>query len=471
MLLPAAMALCMLCMLSCEEKKEPENGNELPDGDESPDPGIPDDYSAIADRTYSSQWGPYNLHDPTIIRHEDQYFIFSTDVAFGPNGDCGIMQRRSGDLVQWRFTGWVFDGVPPVALRFMEQYQPGYRQESIWAPFIYRHGETYRLYYSVPGNDGLKLACIALATAESPYGPWTDEGIVLSCQPTDPFNAIDPAVVVDHANGKHWFAYGSYSSGIHMVELDPATGKRKEETDRGHLIAFRNQFHDAIEGAEFVYNDETGLYYLFVSYDWLEDDYNVRVGRSERPEGPYLDIHGNDMAARGDNTPMITAQYRFENHSGWQGVGHCGILKDEGRYFFVSQGRLGSNFYLMNLHVRQMVWSPSGWPMVSPERYAGIPESTVTPGAIAGIWEHIALVSITGKNTSERIVLEEGGSIGSCADGWWSFEDPLLRISFTEGEVFDCRILDEWDWENGNPTLVYTGMDGTGKCIWGKQVQ
>lgn len=41
------------------------------------------------------------------------------------------------------------------------------------------------------------------------------------------------------------------------------------------------------------------LFSCLVSCDWLEDDYNVRVGRSDRPGGPYLDIHGNDMAARG----------------------------------------------------------------------------------------------------------------------------------------------------------------------------
>lgn len=470
MFLAGSACLLLLCLFACEEEQDPENGPDPANGEDSLDPGIADDYSAIAGREYSSRWGPYNLHDPTIIRHGDQYFIFSTDVAYGPNGDCGIMHRRSGDLVQWRFMGWVFDGVPPVARNFMEQHQPGYRQESIWAPFIYRHEDTYRLYYSVPGNDGLKLACIALATGETPYGPWEDEGIVISCLPQDPYNAIDPAVVVDREQGKHWFAYGSYSSGIHMVELDPATGKRKDETDTGHLIAFRNRFHDAIEGAEFVYNEEAGFYYLFVSYDWLEDDYNVRVGRSERPEGPYLDIHGNDMAARGDNDPMITAQYRFDGHPGWQGVGHCGILKDEGRYFFVSQGRLGSNYYLMNLHVRRMEWTPSGWPVVSPERYAAVPQSGVTADRIAGAWEHIGLVHISQKNTSVTLVLEEGGSIESRPDASWSYDEDLLSISFSAGDPYRCRVFDEWDWENGNPTLVYTGMNSSGECIWGKQV-
>jgi arabinan endo-1,5-alpha-L-arabinosidase len=115
-------------------------------GQDPYDPLIADNYSNIASRSYSSLWGPYNLHDPTIIKHGDYYYIFSTDVAYGPNGDCGIMWRRSQDLVHWTFLGWVFDGVPPKPLAFMEANQPGYNQLSIWAPFIHKVNDTYRLY-------------------------------------------------------------------------------------------------------------------------------------------------------------------------------------------------------------------------------------------------------------------------------------------------------------------------------------
>lgn len=433
-------------------------------------PQIKDDYSAIADKVHLTAWGPYNLHDPTIIKHEGWYHIFSTDVAYGPNGQCGIMHRKSRDLVQWQFLGWVFDGVPSRSLQFMETYQSGYRQESIWAPFIHRSGDIYRLYYSVPANDWIKLACIGLATSDSPEGPWTDEGIVISCQPSDHFNAIDPAVIVDRSNGKSWFAYGSYSSGIYLVELDPETGKRKDETDFGKRIAFRSNIHDAIEGAEFIYNEETGMYYLFVSYDWLEDSYNVRVGMSDRAEGPYLDIHGKDLAEQGDNYPMITAQYRFENHSGWQGVGHCSILKDEDEYFFVSQGRLGSNKYLMDLHLRRLVWTPDGWPLVSPERFANIPLGEVTRDSLAGKWEHVELEDINTKNNSKRIEFTEEGLLQAFSDGSWTYSENLLKIRIDDTPEYVCRVFREWDWENETPTLVYTGMNQEGKCIWGKKV-
>ena len=69
------------------------------------------------------------------------------------------------------------------------------------------------------------------------------------------------------------------------------------------------------------------MYYLFVSYDWLEDNYNVRVGRSEHPT-VHTSILTERLGSPGDNLPPITAQYQFNNHSGWQGFGHCGLLND-----------------------------------------------------------------------------------------------------------------------------------------------
>lgn len=463
------LACIFIVAIACEHSSPDPPDQIDPIPKDSLNPNIEDDYSAIADKTNSPRWGPYNLHDPTIIKDGEWYHIFSTDVAYGPNGQCGIMHRRSRDLVQWQFLGWVFDGVPELPLKFMEQYQPGYRQESIWAPFIYKHKDSFRLYYSVPGNDWLKLACIAMASSASPEGPWKDEGIVISCQPEDHYNAIDPTVVVDPLTGKHWLAYGSYSSGLYLLELDPETGLRKDENSTGLLIAFRSGTHDAIEGAELFYNEEQGKYYLFVSYDWLEDNYNVRVGRSQNPEGPYLDIFGLDLADSGDNYPMITAQYRFENHSGWQGVGHCGILKDENRTYFVSQGRLGSNKFLMNLHVRRMEWTPDGWPLVSPERYANLPPQEISRDMLSGEWEHVSLAEVATKNSSTRIAFNENGSLEP--GGTWNYSDSLLTIHFGEMPQFECRVFREWDWENEIPTLVYTGMNKLGECIWGKMIQ
>jgi len=471
-----ALVFVQLCITgSCRKQKTSPGNNDTvvipPSVIDSLDPKIADDYSAYADISMSAYWGPYNLHDPSIIKYNGQYYIFSTDVAYGPNGRCGIMYRKSKDLVHWTFLGWVFNGIPPIPLAFMQANQPGYQQLSIWAPFIIKVSNTYRLYYSVPGNNGLKLACIALATSSSPEGPWTDQGIVISCVAADNYNAIDPSVIIDHVNGKQWMTYGSYSAGIFIVELDPLTGKILHDGDKGKLVAFRLNYMDAIEGSEILYNPELDRYYLFVSYDWLEDNYNVRVGRSDKPEGPYYDIKGNDMAAYGDNVPMITARYKFKNHAGWQGFGHCGLLWDSTNYYYVSQARLGSNKYFMDLHIHRMVWSSTGWPTISPERYVNVPQTTITSTSLVGKWEHIDLVNTTSFNESITINLAANGMISGVANSDWQFQDGILTLNFNSGaKTYYCKVFNEWDWELKQRTLAYSGMTREGISGWGKKV-
>lgn len=47
--------------------------------------------------------------------------------------------------------------------------------------------------------------------------------------------------------------------------------------------------------------------------------YNVRVARSDTPDGPFVDYYGNDIADTTNNVPVLTAPYRFSNHQGWAG--------------------------------------------------------------------------------------------------------------------------------------------------------
>jgi len=476
-----AVTLLMLFLLQltitsgCKKKSDDPNPSDTivipPVITDSINPGYSDDYAQYTEVVYSGYWGPYNLHDPSIIKYQNYYYIYSTDVSYGNTGKCGIMFRKSKDLVNWKFVGWVFNGVPPKALSFMLANQPTYKQLSIWAPYIIKVGDQFRLYYSVPGND-IHLACIALATSLYPDGPWSDEGIVLTCIPGDPYNAIDPSVTIDAVTGKHWMTYGSYDDGIFTVELDPVTGKRTNGSDLGKKIAMRSQRHDAIEGSEILYNPDLKMYYLFVSYDWLEDNYNVRVGRSTNPDGPFLDFNGNDMAAPGDNLPMITAQYQFNNHSGWQGFGHCAVYNDEGNYYYVSQARLGSNKYFMDLHIHRMIWTPSGWPVISPERYVYVPQTAITSDSIVGKWEHIDLVKTTSKNQSISIELLANGTISGVDASTWTFSNGWLTLKFRNEEtVYTTKVFREWDWENKRQTIVYTGNSVSGQSGWGKKIK
>src|SRR6185503_8525832 len=107
-------------------------------------------------------------------------------------------------------------------------------------------------------------------------------------------NTVDPDVFFDQA-GKLWMVYGSYSGGIFILEMDPATGFPLPNQGYGKKLIGGN--HSRIEGAFVLYSPESEYYYLFLSFGGLDSNggYNIRLARSRNPDGPYVDAAGNDL--------------------------------------------------------------------------------------------------------------------------------------------------------------------------------
>jgi len=58
-------------------------------------------------------------------------------------------------------------------------------------------------------------------------------------------------------------------------------------------------------------------------------------------------------------------------------------------YFMAHQGRLSPQNQLMVLHIRQLFFTPEGWPVASPERYAGTASRQFSKEDLVGEWEII----------------------------------------------------------------------------------
>ena len=58
---------------------------------------------------------------------------------------------------------------------------------------------------------------------------------------------------------------------------------------------------------------------------------------------------------------------------------------------WLHQGRLSPQNQLMDLHVREVFFTVNGWPVVSPERYAGTAPRSFTKEDLAGEWEIIRI--------------------------------------------------------------------------------
>ncbi|MDB5327936.1 MAG: arabinan endo,5-alpha-L-arabinosidase, partial [Phycisphaerales bacterium] len=153
-------------------------------------------------------------HDPAIIKQGDTYYLFSTG--------RGLPMHTSKDLIHWTRVGEAFEKMPAWAA------EPFPKTRDMWAPDIVFVDGVYRLYYTV-SEFGTSHSAIGLATnttldrRDAAYR-WADQGIVVSTEKGNDWNAIDSAAFVDQG-GQHWMAIGSYWSGLKLFKLDGATGK------------------------------------------------------------------------------------------------------------------------------------------------------------------------------------------------------------------------------------------------------
>ena len=294
------------------------------------------------------------VHDPAIIKDGDTFYLFSTR--------AGIAVRCSKDLVVWRLCGDVFAHLPGWAVTDV----PGLR--GIWAPDISYFNGKYHLYYSA-STFGSNRSSIGLATNQtldpgSDKFRWEDQGKIISSVVTDDWNAIDPNIVIDE-EGEPWLSFGSFWSGIKMRKIDPATGKLSSKDTKLYSLASRPRSAElpgAIEAPVIIRS--RGYYYLFVSFDFccrgINSTYNIRVGRSKRVTGPYIDRDGRDMMEEG-GTLVIDGENR------WRGPGHCAILQDKQGEKLVYHAYDATARGVATLRIAPINWDSAGWPTVSRE--------------------------------------------------------------------------------------------------------
>jgi arabinan endo-1,5-alpha-L-arabinosidase len=287
------------------------------------------------------------VHDPsTIVKHNGEYWVFATG--------RGVASLRSKDLVTWEPGPAVFAEVP----KWVTAAVPGNRGH-FWAPDVIRHGGRYLLYYSV-STFGKNTSAIALASnptldpADRDY-KWTDHGVVVRTGPKDNYNAIDPCVVPGPGDAL-WLAFGSFWSGIKLVQLDPKTGLRLAPDAPVHALAHKEQIE-----AVALYR-HGGYFYQFVNWGWccrgVKSTYEIRVGRSRDITGPYRDKDGVDLR-KGGGSPVLGTEGRFI------GPGHPGVFRDGDRYLLSYHFYDGDRGGRSRLAVRPLEWGEDGWPRVA----------------------------------------------------------------------------------------------------------
>ena len=333
-------------------------------------------------------------------------------------------------------------------------------------------------------------------------------------------NNIDPCVFYDE-EGKLWMSYGSWSGGIWMLELDENTGLRDydvnyELTGSGQSITVDPYFGKKIAGGYYVsgeasYIEHIGDYYfLFMSYgglaaggnanDYNNGGYQMRVFRSDKPDGPYKDMDGNDAVynsyqlnfgpnANTNRGINIFGAYKdwgiqAKGNNGERSQGHNSIIAaEDGRTYLVYHTRFQNRQESHEVRVHQVFMSKNGWLVAAPFEYTG---EQVTSADIATT-QQIANDQIPGDykllihkykldHTKKEAVspvdiqLNADGTISGSQTGTWKTEDGTSYVIIKLGSTTYYGVFVEQTLEpTDDKAVAFTAVTKNGQTIWGYQ--
>src|SRR5690606_35494822 len=169
------------------------------------------------------------VHDPSVVRDGDAFFVFGSHLA----------SARTSDWMHWTQISTSPEPGNVLVPNPQEEFQEALTwvdTDTFWAPDVIRLGDGRYYFYCCVGRLDQPRAALGLAVADAITGPYSNLGIMLRSgmwgepshdgtiyDPTVHPNTVDPDVFFDQS-GRLWMVYGSYSGGIFILEMDPATG-------------------------------------------------------------------------------------------------------------------------------------------------------------------------------------------------------------------------------------------------------
>lgn len=301
-------------------------------------------------------------------------------------------------------------------------------------------------------------------------------------------NCIDPCVFYDDQDNL-WMSYGSWSGGIFLLRLDKnnglrdytytypyeVNGKAATSTAVSANTTSDPYFGKKIAGGYYVsgeasYVEKIGShYFLFMSYGGLVSTggYQMRVFRSDNPEGPYVDCNGtsavfkrylmNYSATAVDNRGVLLfGGYKWDPMSGAEiAQGHNSAFTDkEGRSFVVYHSRFTNKGEGHEVRVHQLFLNDEGWIMAAPFEFDGetitnndiATKASIADTEIAGDYQFLR--HEYGQNTEAKayetpvnIRLNADGTISGAENGTWERTAGTDYIALTIDDVVYRGVL------------------------------
>lgn len=422
---------------------------------------LPTEAAVLPTSEYS---GNVTCHDPSVYydKATKKYYAFGTHFSV----------VSSDDLINWKQVAsenapnTLFGTGNWASVLTASTALAGTAAGSTWAPsVIYLKGKYY-MYYSLTTAFGANTSVIARVESDSVTGPYSNDTVIVESVTTTESshpNCIDPEVFTDK-NGTLWMVYGSFSSGIYIKELD-ATGMPVSD-GWGTRIWYKG-YSSGVEGPYIFYNEATGYYYLMVSEGDLNSNYNMRVARSENPDGPYVDLSGEEVTGSSVAGVKIAGNYKFNGGSNKVALGHNSVIEVDDTYYVVCHVRnavSGSH----HLEVHQLYFNEDGWPVMNPNRYSGEVRGLITMEEAAGTYDVVVHSTETVDTivASVQYTFAADGSItdesGASAGTWSVTDDYYVTIKLNNVE-YKGVLAPAWrDYGETKGIYCMTAINSTG---------
>lgn len=420
---------------------------------------------------------------------------------------------------------------------------------NMWAPDII-YNPTMKKWCQYLSLNGPKWnSCIILLTADNIEGPYlyqgpvvftgfrsatddrisfhnTDLELVLGEQSSLPSryaqgdvwgsywpHAIDPCVFYDKED-KLWMVYGSWSGGIYALELNENNGLRDYDVvyasdydTKKAAVTTDAYFGKKIAGGCYVSGEGPyvqvidGSYYLFMSYGGYAPDggYEMRVFKSDAPDGPYLDSKG---------TSAIFSSYKLNfgvnadtrgsklmgayNKWGLMNMGECAqghnsaVVGPDGNTYLVYHTKFNDGTFGHLVRVHQLFMNEDGWPVASPFEYDGEKVGDAALAAapqfsaaqIAGTY-NVMLHKYSMNHadyeevTPVQIKLTADGKITGAYPGTWSVGENNSYISLTlAGGNYKGVVVEQQLEPSSLKAIAITAMRASsGVHMWAYKLQ
>ena len=534
-----------------------------------------------AENEYLGSANAYDIEDPCVIYDEDSkyYYCFASNNVVMRSEDLLNWEKRGNYFL-------VPDGAEEGNIMTFSQFESvekwakehGYSDDELLstisnnrvptAPDIIKVGSTYYLYFSITkelNSSESAIFCVKTDNLKDAVenSEWEDVGLVVnSCGSNssadesynyDAVNATHPSVFTNDDGSRLFLAYGSFfgreviKGSISLLELDPSTGLLKKGSqinsggeeiggmhgkdsfrsgvtiaNPGRIPALTKEDGSLVSACDIIYNDENKYYYLFMTYGVSETNYEIRVARSKDPDGPYLDMNNNDVAAFGKSASndmytkgtIVASGYNFSMSSGggvsYTDVGRASIgapniiklnnekwlMASQSRAYYKVDGTIYSGETIAEendydtqaapaLEIRQLYFKYD-WPMAMPELFDDekLGESFKKKD-LEGNWDVIIFkgedprpnydsvtrcrsqkLSLLGDCAISEKMIERKSKLDNTTFKKESATKYTIAIDGIEYRVFPTIV---WDNELDCESLILTGFGADGSTIWAKK--